>query len=384
MAFLPLNYKETQMNILSLIMLAFAVLGALDRIIGNKFGLGAEFERGFMLLGNMALTMIGVIVLAPTIALYTAPAFDAVYNAIGIDPSIFAASILANDSGGTPLAFEIMKDISLGGFNALVVSSMMGCTISYTIPYALGVVEKERYNDMFLGMLCGIVTIPIGCFISGIVLGIPMLPLLWNLAPLIFLSAVVALGLALAQRITIKIFYVVGILMKIIITVGLVASMIEALTGWETIPGLAPISEGGMVCINAAVVLSGAFPLMFVVSKILKKPLALLGKKLKVNNQSTLGLITTIVSSTPTFEMVNKMDRRGIILNSAFAISAAFTFGGHLAFTMAYSDISSAYVAPMIIAKLVSGACAFALALPIAARTVKKSDAAEHLNCNEE
>ncbi len=49
------------MNVLSIIMLVFAILGALDRIIGNKLGLGAEFEKGFMLLGNMALTMIGLI-----------------------------------------------------------------------------------------------------------------------------------------------------------------------------------------------------------------------------------------------------------------------------------------------------------------------------------
>ena len=373
------------MNVLSIIMLVFAILGACDRIIGNKFGLGAEFERGFMLLGNMALTMIGVIVLAPSIAYYTAPAFDAVYNAIGIDPSIFAASILANDSGGTPLAFEIMKDASLGGFNALVVSSMMGCTISYTIPYALGVVKKERYNDMFLGMLCGIVTIPIGCFISGLILGIPLLALLWNLAPLILISAVVALGLTLAQKVTIKIFYGVGIFMKVLITVGLVACMIESLTGLKTIPHLAPLSEGGMVCVNAAIVLSGAFPLMYVISKILKKPLALLAKKLDVNDTSTLGLLTTIVSSTPTFEMVNKMDRRGIILNSAFAISAAFTFGGHLAFTMAYSETSGAYTVPMIIAKLISGVCAFALALPIAAKAIKKNDTtAEQLTDSKE
>ena len=351
-------------------MLVFAVLGALDRIFGNKFGLGAEFERGFMLLGNMALTMIGVIVLAPSIALYTAPFFDALYNAIGIDPSVFAASILAGDCGGTPLALEIMKNESLGGFNALVVSTMMGCTISYTIPYALEVVKKDRYNDLFLGMLCGIVTIPIGCLISGLILGIPITALLWNLAPLILISALVALGLGFAQKVTIKIFYVVGILMKIIITVGLVACMIEALTGIKTIPGLAPISEGGMVCVNAAIILSGAFPLMFIISKILKKPLLILGKKLKINDQSTLGFITTVVSSAPTFEMINKMDRRGIILNAAFAISAAFTFGDHLAFTMAYSEASRAYILPMIIAKLISGACALALALPIAAKAV--------------
>ena len=369
------------MNVLLIIMLVFAIIGAFDRIIGNKFGLGAEFEKGFMLLGNMALTMIGVIVLAPAIATYASPVFDAISGAIGLDPSVLAASILANDSGGTPLALAIMKDPAMGGYNALVISSMMGCTISYTIPYALGVVNKEHYSDMFLGILCGIVTIPIGSYISGLLIGLDPLLLLYNLAPLFVLSIIIAIGLFFAQKITIKIFYIIGIIMKIIITVGLVIGMIEIVLGISIIPksadmmasmgiptGMELIEYGGIICLNGSIVLCGAFPLMAIVSRLLKRPLGFFGRKLGVNEQSTVGLITTIVSSTPTFAMVNGMDRRGIIINSAFAISAAFTFGGHLAFTMA---IDPEYVFPMIIAKLISGMFAFLLALPIAAKAVK-------------
>lgn len=43
----------------------------------------------------------------------------------------------------------------------------------------------------------------------------------------------------------------------------------------------------------------------------------------------------------------------------AFAVSAAFVFGGHLAFTMAFDR---AYILPMIVGKLISGICALALA----------------------
>ena len=39
------------MKIVSIIMLIFALLGAIDRIFNNKFGLGKEFEKGFNLLG---------------------------------------------------------------------------------------------------------------------------------------------------------------------------------------------------------------------------------------------------------------------------------------------------------------------------------------------
>ncbi len=359
------------MNILSIIMLIFALLGALDRIFGNKFGLGAEFERGFMLLGNMALAMIGIICLAPSIALFVSPASDAIYEAIGIDPSIFAASILANDSGGTPLALALAKDIEMGNYNAYIISAMMGTIISYTMPYALSVVKKEHYNDMFLGFLCGIVTIPVGAVISGLVLGLPVLALLWNLTPLLILSVIISVGLIFAQRITVKVFYFVGIFMKVLITVGLACAMFEAVTGIKTIPGLAPISEGGLICLNAAIVLAGAFPLMYIVSKLLKRPLGYVSKKVGINEVSSLGLITSVVSSAPVFDMVNRMDRRGIILNSAFAVSAAFTVGGHLAYTM---TLDPNYVLPMMLAKLISGIAALVPAFLISKNTVENKN----------
>jgi ethanolamine transporter len=56
---------------------------------------------------------------------------------------------------------------------------------------------------------------------------------------------------------------------------------------------------------------------------------------------------------------MNEMDKKGTVLNSAFAVSAAFTFGGHLAFTMA---LNSAYVLPLIVGKLIAGICGLVLA----------------------
>ena len=37
------------MSYLTIILLIFSMLGALDRIAGNRLGLGKEFERAFML-----------------------------------------------------------------------------------------------------------------------------------------------------------------------------------------------------------------------------------------------------------------------------------------------------------------------------------------------
>ena len=59
------------MSAITIVILIFSILGALDRIFGNKLGLGAEFERGFMLLGPMALSMIGMLIILGLFVLAT-------------------------------------------------------------------------------------------------------------------------------------------------------------------------------------------------------------------------------------------------------------------------------------------------------------------------
>ena len=55
------------MNVLSIIIVIFSILGAVDYILNNRFGIGKEWEKGFHLIGTMSLSMIGMIVLAPWI-----------------------------------------------------------------------------------------------------------------------------------------------------------------------------------------------------------------------------------------------------------------------------------------------------------------------------
>ena len=52
-------------EILIAVMALFALLGAVDRIIGNRLGLGKEFESGIQAMGPLALAMLGIISIAP-------------------------------------------------------------------------------------------------------------------------------------------------------------------------------------------------------------------------------------------------------------------------------------------------------------------------------
>ena len=265
------------MNVITMIMLVFSVLGAADRIIGNRFGLGAEFEKGFLLFGKNALSMVGMIVISPWIAEVLTPVFHGIWNWFAIDPSVVPASLFANDMGGAQLAEQVAVDAQLGKFNGLVVSTMMGVTISFTIPFALGVVNPKSHRWLLLGLLCGVATVPFGCLVGGMMLRISFGTLVYNLLPIILFSAIIGFGLFKFPDACVKVFGIFAVFIKIIITIGLAIGIIHFMTGYKLIQNIATLEEGMAICINASVVMSGAFPLVYVLSKVLAKPLRFVG-----------------------------------------------------------------------------------------------------------
>lgn len=155
-------------------------------------------------------------------------------------------------------------------------------------------------------------------------------------------------------------FEVFGKLVVVVVTVGLAAAVVEALTGFVIIPGMAPISEGFETVGTIAIVLAGAFPLVFVITKLLRKPLMAAGRWLGINDAAAAGLIASLANSIATFGMVKDMNRRGKVVNIAFAVSAAFVFGDHLGFTAGFAP---EMIGPMIVGKLVGGVSAIAVAM---------------------
>ena len=359
------------MNAITFLILIFSLLGALDRIFGNKFGLGKEFERSFFLFGNQALSSVGILILAPAIGIWLTPAAQGFYAFFGIDPSVIPAALFANDMGGTTLSLSLTETPSIGLFSAFIISSMMGCTISYTIPVATGMVDSSQHKDMFLGFLCGIATIPVGCIAVGFWCGLTLWQILVTLLPLILLSILLAVGLTFAPNLCVKILRGLGWFIQLLSTVGLALGIYSFFSGKMPLEGMATMESSAMICVGACITLSGAFPLVFVLGKILKKPAALLGKLLGINNDSAVGFIPTLVSSTTTFGVMKNMDSRGVVLNSAFGVSAAFVFGAHLAFTMA---MNPNYVPPMIVAKLISGTAGLLLAFWVCKRKDRQKD----------
>ena len=347
-------------EILIWVMAAFAALGALDRILGNRFGIGKEFEEGILAMGSLAMAMIGVISLAPVLAHVLRPIVVPVFGLLGADAAMFAGSILACDMGGGVLAAQMTADTDAALLGGLITGSMLGATIVFTIPVAMGILEEEDRPAMAKGILCGIVTIPVGIFTGGLVAGFALRMILKNLIPIVLIGALIAFGLWKAEKAMIRGFAAFGKGVVALITAGLGAAIVQELTGFVILPGMAPISEGFHTVGEIAIVLAGAFPLVAVLTKLLKKPLLKLGKLLGVNDVAAAGLVASLANSIATFGMVKEMDRRGKVVNIAFAVSAAFVFGDHLGFTAGFAP---RMLPAMIAGKLAGGISAVAVAL---------------------
>ena len=349
------------------VMAVFAVLGGVDRIFGNRFGLGEKFEEGILAMGSMGLAMIGIIALAPVLAGLLRPVVVPVYEYLGADPAIFAGTLLACDMGGGPLAKELSTDAQAARLGGVFTGSMLGATLVFTIPVAMGIVEGEDRPALAKGILAGIVTIPLGILAGGLVAGFPLLMVARNLIPIILIAALIAFGLWKAEKTMVRGFEIFGKGVVAVITVGLAAIIVEALTGFVVIEGLAPIEEGFATVGSIAIVLAGAFPLVYTLTRLLRKPLLKLGKTLGVNDVAAAGLVATLANSIATFSMVRDMDRRGKVVNTAFAVSAAFVFGDHLGFTAGFAP---EMLPAVIVGKLAGGVAAVAVALLLTRKEV--------------
>ena len=87
-----------------------------------------------------------------------------------------------------------------------------------------------------------------------------------------------------------------------------------------------------------------------------------INEKYDIDEYSVLGLISSLASCIPMLGVYSEMNEKGKILNAAFAVSGAFTFGGQLGYV---SAVSPENVNPFIIGKLAAGIASLVLAFII-------------------
>ena len=361
-------------KVIMLVMMLFAAVGALDRICGNKRGYGAAFEEGICAMGSLALAVAAVYAASPLIAKALTPVVTPLFRAIGADPGVFPGIVMASDMGAYSLSMEMASTEALGNFGGLILGSTIGPTWIFTIPVALSLLKKEDRPMLAAGVLCGLMTVPLGCFAGGCLMaltpyGLPVGTILLNLVPVLALSAVVGAGLWFAPAKTIRVFQALGKGITAIVTALTAIAAFEQMTGiWFPVldamatpdaAGLTGLDRGLLLCGQIALVLTGAFPMVKWVSKRFSGALGKAGKRLGVNAAASAGFLAAAANSIPMFASMKDMDEKGKLLNAAFAVGGAVVLGDFLGFT---AGVNPKMVLPMIGAKLVCGVSAVAVA----------------------
>lgn len=349
-----------RLNEIIMYFMAFGVLiGGVDRMLGNRFGFGERFENGFRLLGPIGLSMAGIICLAPLLSSAMGSVVAPLCRQLGMDPSIFG-SILSIDMGGYQLALDLAEDPALGRYSAIIVSSIFGCTVVFSIPVGLGTIGIDDRPYFTRGILLGLIAMPFAILTGGLVSGLGAADILWNSLPVLLISLLLFIGIVKKPDAMMKGFQVFARLIRTVATLGLTLAAIRHISGIELLKGMPPLMDAMQTVCSIGIVMLGSMPLAELIQRLMKVPFAWVRKKTGLNAVSTTALLLSMVSVTPALAMIPEMDKRGKVVCSAYLVCGASAFAAHLAFTM---GTQPDMVPALLSAKLLGGILGAVIAL---------------------
>ena len=354
-------------DFLMILMAGGAVLGGVDHMLGDPWGFGQRFEEAFRLLGAIALSMAGILCLAPVLSAVLGTIVVPVCGWLGFDPGIFGG-VLAIDMGGYQMAMDLAADPDLGRFAGIILSATFGCTVVFTIPVGMGAIGEEDRPDFTKGILLGLITMPAGILAGGLVSGMDFGMLAWNCIPVFLVSTVLCVGLWKFPEWMMKTFGRFARAMELLAILGLTLGAVRYMTGWTFLPEMIPLEEAMGAACSISIVMLGSMPLAELIQRLLAAPFGWVGRHTGLNRTSTTGLLVGMVSVTPALAMVPRMDRRGKVVNGAFLVCAASAFAAHLGYTMAAEP---ELAAALLTAKFTGGVLAVVLALMVTGRDDK-------------
>ena len=387
-------------NYVIYIIMVCAVLGALASIKNQETGLGAEFVSGLHSIGPIFIPVAGIMASIPYLSIFVSSVFGPIFESIGADPAIAATTLIAIDMGGYQLA-DALAQSREGWIVASVTGYMAGATIVFSIPVGLAMLKKKDHKYMALGVMAGILSVPIGVFVASMIIAVSdagvreaistnadstyMLTMglgaiVQNILPLIIFCIAIALGLKVAPNKMISGFLSFGKIMDGALKLVLVFSIVEYFTGvfsntlggWGFDPIIA--DEADMfraleIAGYIGIMLSGAFPMVYLIRKHLAKPMEVIGAKFGMDTTGAAGILAASANILAMFHLIQDMKPRDKVLCIAFSVCGAFLFGDHLAFT---ANFQPNLIVPVMIGKLTGGLFGFALALWIAVPAAEK------------
>lgn len=338
-----------------------AILGAVDCIFHNRFGLGEQFEEGFRCLGATALSITGIICITPIFGNILRPFMVPAFHFVHIDPAMLGC-ILANNMGGYDLAMSLADSKNVGLFSGLIVSSMLGATIVYTLPIGLGLISEKAKEPFLRGIMIGLIPIPVGAAVGGLLIGLTWLQILIDSIPIILITVFLFIGLQFFPKKLMRAFKLLTEFLRVIAIGSLGIAAFSSLSGKSLIPDIGSLKSAMEIISEMGIMQLGCLPLTALMLRMLKKPLNIIGKKLGISGTAIGAIPVACVNVLSVFPIMKDMDDSGIVLVSAWSTSAIAVFTAHLAYTKAICD---EMVGIVILSKLISAFLAVILAYKI-------------------
>ena len=242
------------------VMACGAVLGGLDRIQGNRFGLGKRFEEGFELLGATALSMAGIICLVPLLTLSLEKTIVPFWKLLGLDPAMLGG-IIAIDMGGFQLAGELAADPKVASYAGILVAAILGCTVTFTIPVGMGMVPEKDRPLFARGILFGLILLPVSLFLGGLLTGLTPLNTIRQSLPVFLACLALAIGIAKWPDQLVGGFLHFSNAIRLISTLGLIFGAFAYMTGVSLPFPMTPLEEAMKTVSSIGIVMLGSLPM---------------------------------------------------------------------------------------------------------------------------
>ena len=389
------------------IIMICAVAGAVASAIRPESELGQQFVAGIDSIGPIFLPVAGIMAAAPYLTAFVSSVFGPAYGALGADPAMAATTFIAVDMGGYQLA-DALAQTREGWIMAMMTGYMAGATIVFTIPVALKMLEKRDQKYLALGVMSGLLAIPVGVFVASLVIALsnPVIrevvstnsaatyqlalgfaQIGHNLIPLVIICVALAAGLKARPDAMIRGFIAFGRIMDAALKIVFVLAVVEYFTGiFVTLFGsfgLDPIIADDENIFRAlevsgaiGMMLCGAFPMVYLIKRYLTRPLEKIGGLVGLSSDATAGLLAGSANVLALLAMIKDMCARDKVICLSFAVCCAFLFGDHLSFT---ANFQPSLIVPVLLGKLAGGICAIVFAQLLAVRKAEELEAAEKL-----
>ncbi len=342
-----------------MILAGFSLLGLIDLILGGRWGLAAEFEQGVAKMGSISLSLVGFYCIGITFIQQNAVAIAEQTAGLPFDPSMLIACLLCSDMGGLPIAQQLAASPELGVFTGALVASGMGALVSFQMPMFLSTIQKEHLPLLMRGFVYGIITLPVGLLVGGLMLGLTLPTLLTNMTPVLLLCAILLVGMKLVPDAMIRFLTRVGRVISVLSYVLFGIVVLGLFVPELTVADQALVQEAAFIALRTVIIVSGGMVFSHLALRFLGGALDALSRLLGVNYASVMGLLLSCPHSMAMVPMYPDMDRKGKIMNAAFSVCGAYLIGGQLAFII---QLVPASAMPAVLAnKLLSGISAVAL-----------------------